>query len=119
MANIIARENLGEQHPSEIVKYNFDLTQNEAFVGTSPETIDESATWRIVTSSALSSDLSGVMVHATDYNNTNKTVSVELKLGTHGVTYYLAGLLEVASGRKYIVIGKLKFNNKSISVSFT
>ena len=118
MAKIIAVENMGEQHPKEIIKYNFDLTQNDAFVGTGAETIDETATWRVMESTALASDLSGSMVHATDYNATNKTVSVEIKLGVDGTTYYVAGLLEVASGRRYIVIGKLKFKNKSISVAF-
>ena len=117
MANIISRESLGEQHPSEIVQYTFDLTENDAFVGSSAETLDESATWRIIKSTALTSDLSSTMVHSTAYSNTNKTISVKIKLGTTGSVYYLACLLEVASGSKYVVIGKLKFTDKSVASS--
>ena len=119
MANVIIRENLGEQHPSEVVQYTFDLKQNSAFVGTSAETLDENAVWRVVKSDALTTDLSSTMVNASAYNNTLKTISVEIQAGVDGSTYYVAGLVTVASDRKYIVIGKLKFENKLISVAFS
>lgn len=118
MSNVIRREDLGEQHPSEVVQYTFDLRHNSAFVGTSAETLDENATWRVVDSTDLTTSLHSTMVAASAYDNTAKTISVTLQSGTNGRTYYVAGLVQVASDRKYMVLGKVRFDNKDMSVSF-
>jgi len=117
-SNIIEIKDLGEKHPSEIIKFWFDLTGNTAFQGSSAETIDENATWRVVTTSDTSTDLSSSMVNTSDYDNTLKRIAVEIQAGTDGISYYVIGLLQVASDRKYVVAGKLLVTDHGIDVSF-
>lgn len=121
MSNVIVAIPLGKQHPNEIVKYTFELSNVSAFTGTNPETLTASASWKVVTTSDTDSDLSATMVHATDYSNTTnqKSVSVEIKNGTDGTSYYVVGLLTVSSGRKYFVAGKLTFTDIGIDIRWS
>lgn len=116
MANKVKISDLGEKEQAERLKFWFDLTGDSAFVGTGAETIDENAAWYVTTTDARSVNIPS-LVAAYDYDNTNKKIAVELAVGgTVGTSYYVKGLLIVASDRRYVVVGRFTVVQKGATV---
>jgi len=108
---------LEDKHPNEIVPYELSLRKNSAFMKQG-EVLDQDASWYVYDTDDLTTNLSGTMVYAYDYDATNHVLKADIQGGTNGQIYYLVGLATIsATGRKYVVIGRFRVTNKGVAIA--